>query len=65
MKKTIYILAWILLAAGTLVTVITNNINPITILVISFITFGLAYGFALWLVFSIKDDITPDNHAGR
>lgn len=65
MKKTIYILAWILLAAVTLMTVITNNINPITILVISFIAFGLAYGFALWLAFSIKDAPTTNNQARR
>lgn len=50
--KKIYLLAWILLAATVLGAWEHGNINPQTILVFSFLTFALAYGFALWLAFT-------------
>lgn len=50
--KNFYLLAWILLAAMVLGAWQYGNVNPLTILAFSFITFALAYGFALWLVFT-------------
>lgn len=50
--KKLYLLAWILLAATILGAWQHDNLNPLLILAFSFITFGLFWGFAMWLAFT-------------
>lgn len=47
MLKKLYIMAWILLVVGAFATVVTDNINPTIVLVISVMILGLGYGIIL------------------
>jgi hypothetical protein len=59
--RKFYLLAWILLAATILGAWQHDNLNPLTILAFSFITFGLFWGFAMWLAFTNDPAATLTN----
>jgi hypothetical protein len=48
--KEIYISAWILLAAATLVTILTGSFSPVALVVFSLIALALVHTLALWSV---------------
>lgn len=51
MLKHIYLFAWVLLAVDILNSVYKSTINPISVLIYSFITFVLLYVLGIWLAF--------------
>lgn len=48
MIKKYYVLAWFLLAASVLVSVLTGTFNPLSMVVSGLVAVGLVYGLALW-----------------
>lgn len=51
MLKHFYLFAWVLLAFSVINTVYKGNMDPINILIYSFITFALFYALGIWLSF--------------
>lgn len=63
--KKFYLLAWILLAAAILGSWQHDNLNPLMILAFSFISFGLFWGFAMWLAFTNDPAVAAMNNQVR
>jgi hypothetical protein len=56
MLKHFYLFAWVLLAIDVFNSVYKGTINPISILIYSFITFALLYVLGIWLSFFQTED---------
>jgi hypothetical protein len=61
MIKTIYTLAWILVAAAGVILILTNTFDAAAMMTLSLIGLGLVYAFALWAVtFNNRDSSQPE-----
>ena len=63
MLKTIYIMAWVLLAMLAVGSLFGGYLNPVTQVVFSVAALALVYALALWSVFTnTPDDVVGGNH---
>ena len=63
MLKTIYIMAWVLLAMSAIGSLLSGYVNPMTQVAFGVGALALIYALALWSVFTnTPDDVVGGNH---